>query len=119
MLCQAEHLWWESGRKECDLDVAWQIFENALNLFLEAAGEHFIGLIEDEDFEIVGLHEPTLYHVLNSTRCTNDDVDTSLFQNADVFFDNSSTNTSVDLDALILTDAVDEVSNLHCEFTSC
>ena len=113
MLCQAENLWWKSSGKECDLNVAWQIFENALNLFLEAAGEHFVGLIEDEDFEIVCLHESTLHHVLNTAWCADDDVDATLLENADVFLDNSSTNAGVDLDALVLTDGVDDVGNLH------
>ena len=76
-------------------------------------GKYFIGIIEDDDFKVFNFKKTTLYHVLYSTRCTNDDVDTSLFQNADVFFDNSSTNTSVDLDALIFTNGVDDVSSLH------
>lgn len=45
----------QSGRKERNLDVSWQEFENALNLFLKTAREHLIGLIKNEELEVVGL----------------------------------------------------------------
>ena len=84
-----------------------------MNLFLEAAGEHFVCFIEDDDFEEVRFKKPTLHHVLNTAGCANDDVNPSFFQNADVLFDNSSTNTGVDLDVLILTDGLDDLCNVH------
>lgn len=53
--CELKNFRRQSGRKERNLDVSWQEFENALNLFLKTAREHLVGLIKNEKLEVVGL----------------------------------------------------------------
>jgi len=117
VLGQSEDLVGQGSREESDLDVAWQVFENVLDLFLETTREHLIGFVENEQFQVVGLHETTLHHVLDTAWCADDDVDAATLQNADVLFHDGSSDASVHLDALVLSNRVDDVSDLHGQLT--
>jgi hypothetical protein len=99
------------------LDVGWQEFEDVLNLWLETTGEHLVGLIQYENFKVFCLEETSSHHVVHTSWSSNDDV-LALLQNADVFFYDCTTDTSVHLDAKVLTNRVHDESDLHRQFTS-
>jgi hypothetical protein len=105
----------ESSREERNLDVAGEELENALNLLLEAAREHLVGLVENEELEVVGLEEVLLHHVDDAAWGAHHNMDAALLQNFDVLLHDGTTDASVDSDALILTDGVHDVGDLHGE----
>jgi len=116
MLGKLEDVLGKGSREKGDLDISGKVLENVLNLLLETSREHLIGFIEDEKLEVVSLHETSLHHVHNSSRGSNNDVDSSL-ENSNVFADNGSSNTGVDLDVGEFTNRVNDVSNLHRKLT--
>ena len=116
MLGELEDVLGKGGGEEGDLDISGEALEDVLNLVLEASGEHLISLIEDEQLEVVGLHETTFHHVHNSSGGSNNDVDSAL-EDTDVFTDNGSSDTGVDLDVGEFTDGVNDVSDLHGKLT--
>ena len=116
MLGQSKDLIWHGGREKCDLDVTWQEFENVLNLSFETFIKHLIGLVHDEKSEIVGLEETFLHHIVDSSWSSDDDVGTG-FKSFDVLSNTGSTNASVDLDSLILTNGLDDKSTLQGKFS--
>lgn len=93
------------------MDVSWEVLEDILNLLLESSGEHFIGLVEDEQLEVVGLKVTFLHHVVDSSWGSNDDVDT-LFQNVNVFLDDGSSDARMDLDVAVFSERLDDNSDL-------
>jgi len=101
--CQSQNFWWQRGRKKSNLDVAWQKLEDALNLLLEAAREHFVSLIKHEDLEVVSLQEILLHHVDDAAGCANHNVDATLLKNFNVFLDHSAAHASMDFYTLVLT----------------
>lgn len=116
MLGKLEDVLGKGSREKGDLDISGKVLENVLNLLLETSREHLIGFIEDEKLEVVSLHETSLHHVHNSSGGSNNDVDSSL-ENSNVFADNGSSNTGVDLDVGEFTNRVNDVSNLHRKLT--
>jgi len=116
MLGELEDVLGKGGGEEGDLDISGEVLEDVLNLVLEASGEHLISLIEDEQLEVVCLHETTFHHVHNSSRGSNNNVDSAL-KDTDVFTDNGSSDTGVDLDVGEFTDRVNDVSDLHRKLT--
>jgi len=115
MLGKLEDVLGKGGREEGDLNISGEVLEDVLNLVLETAGEHLISLIEDEELEVVGLHETTFHHVHNSSGSSNNNVDSAL-EDTDVFTDNGSSDTGVDLNVGEFTDGVNDVSDLHGQF---
>ena len=80
------------------MDISWQEFEYFhQNLLLKASLEQFVGLIKDDQFEVVSLHETALNHVVNTYRGSNYDVYTCL-QDADVFLQQSTSYAGANLD---------------------
>jgi hypothetical protein len=99
------------------LNISWQVLEYIFDLFLETTLKHLIGFIKDEKFKVICFQESSLHHVENATGGSNNNLDTTL-QNFDVFFNNSSTNASVDFDSTDFSDLVHDEGNLHGELTS-
>jgi hypothetical protein len=116
VLGELQNIWRESSREKRNLDVSGKVLEDVLNLVLEPAREHLIGLVQNEEFQVIGLHETTLHHVHDTSGGSDNDVDSSL-QNSDVFADDGSTDTGVHLNVAELTDGVNDVSDLHRQFT--
>ena len=106
----------QGGREQADLDVRGQELEDLLDLGLEAAREHLIGLIKDEELQVVGLEEASSHHVVDTAWGADNDV-LALSEDADVLLDNGSTDASVDLGAQVLTDRVHDESDLHRKLT--
>lgn len=113
VLGHAEDLWGQSGREESDLDIAGQELENVLDLVFETTGQHLIGLIEDEKLQVLSLEEASLHHVVNTAGGADNDVGATALELLDVVLDDSASDASLDLDVHVLTDGVNDVSNLH------
>lgn len=113
MFGQSQDVVWHSGREKSNLDVSGQEFENLLNLLLESSGEHLIGLVHDEESEIISLEEVLLHHIVNSTGCSDNDVNASLLKKVDVILDGGSSDASVNLNAHVLSDGVHDEGNLE------
>ena len=113
---QLEDFEGHGSREQGDLDVAWQELEDVLDLGLESSGEHLVSLVQDEHLHVVGLQESLLHHVLHSTWGADNNVDT-FFEDLDVFSDDGSSDTSVDLDAHELSDGLNDVGNLLGELS--
>lgn len=116
MLGESKDVVWHGSREECNLHVTWQVLEHILDLLLESSGEHLIGLVHDEESEVVGLEETLLHHVEDSSWGSDDGVDT-LLEELNVLSDAGTTDASVDLDTLVFSDLMDDVSNLEREFS--
>ena len=116
MLGEAKNVGRQGRREEADLDVGGQELEDVLDLRLETTREHLIGLIQDEELQVVGLEETSPHHVVHAAWCTNDNV-CALFQNADVFSNHSAADASVHLDSEVLTDGVNDEGDLHGQLT--
>lgn len=117
MLRQGQDLVGHGSREKGNLDVSGQELEDVLNLLLETAREHLIGLVHDEDTEVVRLEDVSLHHIVDTAGRTNDDMNTTL-QLLDVLLDTGATDASVNEDTRVLTDGLDNESNLHGELTS-
>jgi hypothetical protein len=85
-------------------------------LLLETTREHLIGFIHDKDTKVVSLENIALHHIMDTAGSTNDNVDATL-ELLDVLLDTGATNTSMHVNAGILTDGLDYESNLHREFS--
>lgn len=112
MLGQAKNIGGQRSREEADLDVGGQELEDVLDLGLEAARKHLIGLIENEELEVVSLQEATAHHIVHTAWGSNNDV-LALSKFSDVLTDNGSTDASVHSESEELTDGVDDEGNLH------
>jgi len=117
MLGHAKNLWGKGSGEKSDLDVAGQELEDVLNLGLETTGQHLIGFVEHEKLEVLSLEESSLHHVVDTAGGADDDVGATGLELLNVIFDNSATDTSLNLDVHVLTDGVDDVSDLHGQLT--
>jgi len=117
VLGQSQDIVWHGGREESDLDVTWEVLEHILDLLLESSRQHLIGLVHDEESEIVGLEESFLHHVENSSWGSNDGMNT-LLEELDVLSDAGTTDTGVNLNTLVLTDLVYNVCDLERKLSS-
>lgn len=117
VLGHAQDLWWQSGGEERNLDIAGQELEDVLNLLLEATRQHLVGLVEHEQLQVVGLEETSLHHVVNTAWGTDNDVGATALQLLDVILDDGTTDASLHLNLHVLTNGVDDVSDLLRQFT--
>lgn len=99
------------------MDVTWQVLEDVLDLCLEASRKHLVSFVKYEEFEVISLHEAAFHHVEDTAGCSNNNLNTTL-QNSDVFSNDGSSNACVDFHAAEFSDTVNDVGNLHGEFTS-
>ena len=75
-----------------------------MNLSFKATREQLIGIVENEDFQILGFKEFPLHHVKNTTGGSNEDVSATRLELLYVYPDFSTTDASMDLDAHVLTE---------------
>lgn len=97
--------------EEGDLDVTWKELEDVLDLLLESSGEHLVGFVKDEQFQVVGLEVVLLHHFVNSSWGSYNNV-LSLFQLSNVFLHDGTSNARVDLEVAVLTKGLDDNSDL-------
>jgi hypothetical protein len=82
----------------------------------KTTGEHFICFIHDEKAQIVCFKNTSLHHIMNTTWSTNDNM-SSLFKIFNVLSNASSTNTSMNMNSHIFTNALYNKSNLKRQFS--
>ena len=105
-------------REERCLDISGQELEDVLDLLLEAAREHLVGLVEHEQAQVVGLEEALLHEVVDTAWSSDNNLGTALFEEFDVFTDGSATDEELDANLLVLSDVLDDEGDLLGEFTS-
>lgn len=108
----------EGSREESDLDVSGEELEDVLDLGLETTRQHLVSFVQNEQLKVLGLEESSLHHVVNTAGGADNNVGATRLELLDVILDNGATNAGLDLDLHVLTDGVDDVSNLHGELTS-
>ncbi len=64
------------SRAKHDLDVRGQVLEHVVDLVLETAGKHFIGLIEDEHLAVGEAEGVAVHHVVDTAGGTDDELHT-------------------------------------------
>ena len=116
VLGEAKNIGRQSRREQANLNVGGQELEDLLDLRLEAAGEHLVSLVQDEELEVVRLQEASPHHVMDTSWCAHDNV-LALLKDTDVLTHDCATNTRVHLGLQVLTDGVDHEGDLHGEFT--
>lgn len=99
------------GGEEGDLDLAGEVLEDVLDLLLEPAREHLVGLVEHEDLQVVALEEALLHHVMDAPGGADHDVD-ALLEDLDLVADDGAADAGVDLDADKLTDLLHDEGDL-------
>lgn len=117
MLGQAQNIGGQRSREEADLNVGGEELENVLNLALEAAGQHLVRLVEDEQLEVVRLEESSLHHVVHAAGRSDDDV-LALLEDTDVLTHDRASNTSVHLHTEVLANGVDHKGGLHNQLSN-
>lgn len=117
VLGQLQDVHWHGSREEGNLDLARKILEDILDLSLESTREHLVGLVENEDLEVVTLEETLLHHIMYTAWCADNDVN-SLLEDLDFITDDGTSNASVDLDANELTNLLNNEGNLLGELSS-
>ena len=74
-------------------------------------GKHFIGLIENEHLHAIGPEEATLDHVLNTARCSDDNL-RAILEGLHIITHTGSTNASVALNVHEVADGNNDLLNL-------
>ena len=118
MFGQSQNVVGHGGGEQSDLNVTWQEFEDLLDLLLESSWEHLISLVHDKKSEVVCFEEVLLHHIVDSSWCSNNDVDASLLEKVDVIFDRGSSDAGVDLHSHVLSDGVHNESDLEGQLSS-
>jgi len=111
LLGHLEHVRGHGGGEKNDLGVLREELEDLVDLVLETAGQHFIGLIETEDLDGVGPEGPAVDHIVDATGSTDDDVNT-LLQFGHVLTDVGSTDTGVAFNVHVVTESDDDLLDL-------
>jgi len=105
------------GGEETDLSPLGEKAEDVVDLVLESAGKHLIGLIEDEQLDAVGLEDVAAEHVVDTSGGSDDDVNARA-ELGDVIADPGSSDASVALRVEVVSESNDDLLNLLGELTS-
>ena len=97
--------------QENDLGGLGQKLEDVVDLLGETAGQHLVGLVEDEHLHVVGLQDTTLDHVVNTAGGTDDDLG-AILQGLHVVTDGGAANAGVARDVHEVTDGDDDLLDL-------
>jgi hypothetical protein len=116
VLGQLQDVHGQGSREEGNLDLAGEILEDILDLLLETTREHLVGLVENEDLEVVALEEALLHHVVDTTWGADNDVH-SLLEDLDFIADDGSADAGVDLHANELSDLLHDEGDLLGELS--
>ncbi len=90
--------WWHGGWEKTDLDVSGKVFENLSDFINESSAKHFIGFIENNDFQEISFQSFLFDQVFNSAGSTDNDLNTSFLENFSVFSWISSSDTTSGVD---------------------
>lgn len=115
-LRHVQHISRHRGRQQDDLCRVIEGFEDVVDLFLETARKHFIGLIQHEHPNGVRAEGTPLDHVVDTTWRTDDHVH-SLLEVTDIILDVRSTDASVTFRAHVIAESDDDLLNLLGKLT--
>jgi hypothetical protein len=122
------------GRKQDNLSRLRKELENVVDLLRETTlgnpsipeypvlrvkatyRQHFVSLVKNEELDGIGLEGTALNHVVNTTRSTNNDMDTIL-ENFHVVTNDSSSDTSMTLDVHEIADGNNDLLDLLGKLT--
>lgn len=99
------------GGQENDLGGLGKELEDVVDLLGETAGQHLVGLVEDEHLHGVGLQDTALDHVVDTAGSTDDDLGTIL-KGLHVVTDGGTANAGVAGDVHEVTDGDDDLLDL-------
>lgn len=99
------------GRQENDLGGLGEQLEDVVDLLGETAGQHLVGLVEDEHLHVVGLKDATLDHVVDTAGGTDNDLGT-LLESLHVVADGGATNAGVALNVHEVADGNNDLLDL-------
>ena len=90
-----------------DLDVLWivELPVYVVDLCLEALCQHLVGLVQDKEFDLVGLQLASLHHIINSTWCSRHDMN-SMLKSELVFLHALASDTYLDVDVHVVTQSL-------------
>ena len=95
----------------------WQVSVDIVDLFLESAVQHFVGLIKNEKFDVSGTEISSSNHIESTTGSTYYNVLTKV-KLADVLANVGTTNADVGLDVHVVTKSQDDLLDLLRQLTS-
>jgi hypothetical protein len=104
------------SREQDDLSRLWQKLEDVVDLLGETAGQHLVGLIEDEHLHAVGAEYTTLDHICNTTGSADDHLGTVL-ESLHVVSYAGTADAGMALDAHEIADGHDDLLDLLGELT--
>lgn len=116
LLRDLQYVGGHGGREKHDLSVLRQKLEDLVDLVLETARQHLIGLIETEDLDGVGPESATVDHVEDTAGRADDDLD-ALLELSHVLTDVGTTNAGVAFDVHVVTEGDDDFLDLLGELT--
>jgi len=99
------------GREKDNLGGLGEELEDVVDLLGETAGQHLVGLVEDELLHAVGLEDAALDHVVNTAGGTDNDLGT-LLESLHVVADVGATNAGVALDLHEVADGDNDLLDL-------
>lgn len=94
----------------------WQLAENVLDFLFEAAVQHFIGLVQDEDFQFVSTQSATAQQVLDAPWSTYDYL-AAFLKLLDIVVDGVSADHALCVHSQVLAHSLDYVSILQSKFS--
>jgi len=104
------------GGKEDDLGGLGKELEDVVDLLSETAGQHLVGLVEDELLHAVGLEDATLDHVVDTAGGTDNDLG-AVLKGLHVVTDAGATNAGVALDLHEVADGNNDLLDLLGKLT--
>ncbi|GAO51261.1 hypothetical protein G7K_5367-t1 [Saitoella complicata NRRL Y-17804] len=116
LLGNLQDLLGHGGGKKDSLGGGGKKLEDVVDLVLETAGQHLIGLVEDEHLHAVGAESTTLDHVVDTSGGTDDDMDTVL-EGLHVVTDVGTADTGVALDVEVVSDSDNDLLDLLSQLT--
>ena len=94
------------------MDVSWQVFEDLSDFIDESSAEHFVSLVKNDNSQEIGLKSFFFDQVFDSSWGSDNNLDSSFFEDFSVFSGISSTNAASGVDFEELTEAEDNFVDL-------
>lgn len=112
-----EHIRRHGGGQQDDLHIWGQHLEDILDLILETAGQHLIGLIQHEQLDVLGAQHLAVDHVVDAARSAHHHMATG-FQDAGVFAHVSAANAGVRVHLHVLAERHHHALDLRGQLAS-
>lgn len=116
-LADFQHIWRHGGRQQNHLHVRAQGLEDVMDLVLETARQHLIGLVQHEHLDARSVQGFAANHIEYTARSADNDV-RARFQLANVLANVGAANAGVALSVQELAQIDDDLLDLGSQFTS-